>query len=279
MTRKQIVRGLLVTLVSLVVLELLLEAFLWFVDPLGIATYVADLSNLVTIANAEGYTLAPGVQPMRYWSFTIDADGNRVMPPSSGDCVIRFVGDSVTFGQSVDDDQPFPYLIARATPNVQFVNAAKIAYNIGNIRYSVEHHAADGYIYTLSDNDQGLSWSRPESEYGQPRELPPHFSAFRYYLAAFQERGAPPVNDWDGFWRDLAALNARDDVLIFVVSSPLADQVAERYPELHVIPVWSPQQQVSWIDGHPNAAGHEYLKTQMDQGVRDFVDALCATSG
>ena len=277
MNRKRLVRGLLVGLTSVLVLLLALEAFLWFVDPLGIATYVNDLSDMVTIANAEGYTLAPGVQPMRYWSYTIDANGNRIMPELSGDCTIRFVGDSVTFGQSVNDDQPYPYLIAQAIPDVQFVNNAKIAYNIGNIRYTVEHDAADGYIYLMSDNDQELPWARPASDYGQPRELPPHFSAIRYYIAAFQEMKGVTGGDWDNFWRDLAVLNARDDVLIEVVSSDLATQVAERYPNLRIIPVWSTQQRVSWIDGHPNADGQRYLAAQLMDDVRAFVSVRCGT--
>ncbi len=224
MSGKRLVRGVLAALVGILVLALVLEAFLWFVDPLGIATYVSDLSSLVTIANAEGYTLAPGEHHMRYWTYTIEADGSRVMPEASADCTIAFVGDSIAFGLGVSDQQPFPYLFAQEYPDVLFVNEAKIAYNIGNVRYAVEHYPADGYIYFMADNDQNAPWARPDSDYGQPRDLPPRLSAIRYYISTFQEMDAPvSINNMEGFWLDFAALQARDDVMIDAMASPLAE--------------------------------------------------------
>jgi hypothetical protein len=273
--RAKIVRAAIAILIVVFLTTIMVEAALWFIDPLGIATYVYDLSTMVTIANAEGFTLPPGVHTLRHWSYTIDEFGNRIMPSSESACIIAFVGDSVTFGQGVNDDETFAYKIALENPDVHSINLGKIAYNIANIRRAVENNPADGYIYFISDNDDGLPWERPQSEWGQPRELPPRLSAVRYYIAAFQERSVPPVTDSEAFWRDLEALRARGDVLMFAMESPLGEQVVERYPDIALVPHWGRTMAISWIDGHPNPAGHDYLKNFINDAVQDFISERC----
>lgn len=250
------------------------ELFLWLVDPLGIATYVYDQNSIVTIADAEGYTLDPGEHHMRYWTFTIDAEGNRVLPPSDSDCLIRFVGDSVTFGQSVNDDETFAYKTAQAYPEVRFVNEAKLGYNLGNIMYLVTHRPADGYIYVVSDNDDGAMWARPPENWGERRVLPPRQSAFRSYLLTLQQLQTPPAPpDMQAFWRDFDLLWQRDDVLIIALESPLAARIAERYPDLKRVPWFS--ERISWIDGHPTPAGHDHILDHIAPYLREFIPARC----
>ncbi|PJF26478.1 MAG: hypothetical protein CUN53_07675 [Phototrophicales bacterium] len=273
--RKRIIRAVIASLIVVLLTTVMVEAALWFIDPLGIATYVYDLSTMVTIASAEGYTLPPGVHTLRHWSYTIDEFGNRIMPRSESACIIAFVGDSVTFGQGVNDDETFAYKIALENPGVRFINLGKIAYNIANVRRAVESNPANGYLYFISDNDDGLPWERPPQEWGQPRELPPRLSAVRYYVAAFQERSSASVTDLDAFWRDLEALRARGDVLMFAMGSPLGAQVIERYPDIAPIPHWGRAMSISWIDGHPNAAGHVYLLNALRERVTDFVTKRC----
>jgi hypothetical protein len=274
--RAKIVRAVILVLVILLLSLVLLEGVLWFIDPLGIATYVTDLSLMVTIANAEGYTLAPGRHELRYWSYTIDESGNRVMPVRGDNgCTIAFVGDSITFGQGVNDEDTFAYKFASANPDVQFINRGKIAYNIANISASVANTAADGYIYFVSDNDDGLPWMRPESQWGLPRQLPPRLAAIQYYLATFREINLPSVGDRDGFWSQFEALYRRDDVAFFLMGSPLADEIAVRYPAIPLIPRWTVDLKVSWIDGHPNPAGHDYLLERMSETIAAFIEQRC----
>ena len=66
-----------------------------------------------------GYVLVPGTQDFDKTAdynvtYTIDADGNRVMPPGpAGDpAPVIFLGDSVTFGVGVGDTETFPYRLA-----------------------------------------------------------------------------------------------------------------------------------------------------------------------
>jgi hypothetical protein len=273
--RAKITRAVIGVLIALLLTMVMLEAALWFIDPLGIATYVYDLSTMVVIANAEGFTLPPGHHALRHWSYTIDEFGNRVMPPSESACTIAFAGDSVTFGQGVDDDETFAYKIALENPSMRFINLGKIAYNIANVRRAIERHPASGHIYLISDNDDGLPWERPPETWGQPRELPPRLSATRYYIAAFQERSAAPVTDAEAFWRDLGALRARGDVLMLAVESPLGARVVERDPDIQLVPHWGRERAISWIDGHPNPAGHDHIKAAIEASVRAFAAQRC----
>ncbi|MDZ4764614.1 MAG: SGNH/GDSL hydrolase family protein [Chloroflexota bacterium] len=273
--RKRVIRAIIGVLFVTALTIYLLEAALWFIDPLGITTYLRDQSTFIIIPNAEGFTHPPGQIALRHWSYTIDSSGNRVMPAGSDACTLAFVGDSITFGQGVNDTESFAYQFALDYPAVQFINLGKIAYNIANIRAAVENHPADGYIYFITDNDDGLMWTRPTSEWGQPLDPPEGRAAIRYYIATFLELRTPAITDIDAFWRDFDALDARDDMLMFAMGSPLAAQIVERQPDVPVIPRWTVDLKVSWIDWHPNPAGHAYLMANMESAVRAFVTARC----
>jgi hypothetical protein len=76
------------------------------------------------------------------------------------------------------------------------------------------------------------------------------------------------------FWRDFDTLWNRDDMLIIALESPLAQTIAERYPDLKRVP-WFPQR-VSWIDGHPTPAGHDFILGQIEPYLREFIPARCS---
>ena len=60
------------------------------------------------------------------------------------------------------------------------------------------------------------------------------------------------------FWNSLAAINARDDVLIFgFQGETLAERVAERHPDVILIPRYKGN--ISVADPHPNPTGHEHI--------------------
>lgn len=274
-SRQRFVRGIIAVLFVTLLTIGLAELALWWIDPLGITTLYTDQDQIVTIANAEGYTLDPGRHQMRGWSYTIDQAGNRLMPSSAADCRIAFVGDSITFGQGVNDDQSFAYQIALDHPEAMFINAAKIAYNIANVTASIGNHPADGYIYFISDNDDGLPWARAESDWGKRRELPARRCALCYHINFFFQPRPPVVVDREAFWEALAGLTASDAVLLAAMGSPLGDEISARYPSIPLIPRWRFDQQISWADGHPNAAGHVYLLNALREILTDFVAKRC----
>ncbi len=81
-----------------------------FVHPDDDLGYAPNKGARVTARKRYGDTVVYDV------TYTIGSDGLRVMPPVDlrrhVDCLL-FFGDSVTFGEGVDDEQAYPYLIAR----------------------------------------------------------------------------------------------------------------------------------------------------------------------
>lgn len=283
MTRKRVIRAVIGVLIMTLLTVVGVEAALYIIDPLGVMDYLYGLSHLITIPNEEGYTLAPGRVEFRRWSFTIDEQGNRLMPASEGTCTIAFVGDSVTFGFGVDDDKTFPYLLASEMPQVQFINLGKTAYNLQNIVSSVTRNSVDGYFYFVSENDSSTPWMNDPRDYGIPREEPPRVSALRYYYEFFavftapENSGGASNQDQNTFWQGFDALWTRrnDDMAFAVMESPLADEMVGHYPTLLVVPRWTYQQQNSWADYHPNAAGHRYLAEQVREPLRALIARRC----
>jgi hypothetical protein len=286
--RQKIMRKFAGLLASSLLTLVLLEAAAWFIDPLGISQYVYELSQIVTIPNEEGYTLEEGRVQFRHWGYTIDSQGDRVLPPPAADaaCVIAFVGDSNTFGQGVDDTETFAYELAVRYPDVRFINTGKIAYNIENVRRAIDGHQADGYFYFISNNDDGLPWLRPESDYGVPRTPLPRLSALRYYYEAFKDRDVLGVTDRDAFWEVLNGLRARSDLAMVAMGGvptsgerdPLGEAVTARYPDILFVPRWERALQNSWIDHHPNPDGHDWLVAQLAPVMDALVARQCTAA-
>lgn len=97
-------------------------AFLWTGHVLPVVPRAAlamrwadDLPNLLAVRDPLlGYTLPPGGHRQEGdVSYDINIDGLRIGPPSTGTpegCVL-FFGCSFTFGEGVNDNQTFPYLV------------------------------------------------------------------------------------------------------------------------------------------------------------------------
>lgn len=59
-----------------------------------------------------------------------DKDGNRRMPPiTRPKRTVLCLGDSCTFGVSVDDDETFPFVLQQQVPSTRFVNAGVPGYS------------------------------------------------------------------------------------------------------------------------------------------------------
>ena len=93
-----------------------IEAALAAVDPWGVR-YFDDVQSIwqASAPDVTGYSFKPGRYIFGPTAFTIEADGLRAVPgrDSSGPRV-AFVGDSVTFGQGVNDADTWVSLMAAA---------------------------------------------------------------------------------------------------------------------------------------------------------------------
>lgn len=263
---------LLVAFLLLLVTLLMLELLIRLTDPLGIIRYFIDTERFVFRIDDElGYTLQPGRYAFVGWSSTILDDGTRHVPATSvdSDCVIVALGDSVTFGQGVSDDETWINHLAQMFPEVRFVNAGVPGYNLPNLvpyydRLKDQHQAI---LYTLIDNDveASLSWNQAPATVWLVRN-----SALALYLHALN-LPRPLIMPEAEYRAYLTVLLA--DPRVFTTAfdtGRVSSQLAQDYPEIFLQPLWT--HPLSRFDYHPSPQGHQ----QIAQTVAPLVERIIA---
>ncbi len=152
-SRRRLIKALAILVTTLITVE----AMLYWIDPLGVYVYLSDQDTFFTqqviVLSPDGYALKPGEYHFRHWQFSANQDGNRSVPAShGGNCTIAVLGDSVSFGWGVNDEDTWVNLLATANPGINIINTAKPGYSAGNIRRAIDLFPADGYIYLLNPN-------------------------------------------------------------------------------------------------------------------------------
>ncbi len=259
-------KRLIVSLLALIIAILGGNALLTWLDPLGIVRYYSGLrrlqDDLIPFAGRE-FVAAPGRHQIGGWTYTIRLpDYTRVVPGiSTRQCTIVALGDSVTFGLGVNDDEAWPALLARQT-GCRVVNAGYPWYDVWAVLETRRAFpGADEYIYLLVDND---------ADHTAPDALIPlpDASAVRMYLQLLtqgqheaggaQGEATPP----DDFWQALKALMAEGRVdIVGFKGTWLAEKVAEAGIPIHLIQPYT--NRLSWADVHPDAAGHKEIADQI----------------
>ena len=150
-------RKLIASLIGVLIALLLGEALLGRFDPLGFA-YFRDQSTLGTllVPDTRGYAFQPGTHDLSHFSFRMLPDKTRAVPDTkpSAPKTLVFMGDSVTFGYGVNDDQTWVNQVAHDLPYVHVINAGISGYNSTNVLRTVaQYPAADDLVYLIIDND------------------------------------------------------------------------------------------------------------------------------
>lgn len=248
------------------------EWFLRTADPLGGYRYYGDLSRLFAgyVVSERGYSMYPGIYQFSNWTALIERDGNRHTPASKDSaCKIAFVGDSVTFGFGVSDPDTFVNLIA-AQVNAQIVNTAIPAYNSVNIRQTIDTYPATGYVYVVISNDDEPTKLRQNIN---PIEYHFNQDIFGVYVDALMHLNGDFPRDSERFNTDIAALMARDDMLM--VGFKDAGGWYKRLPDsIPTMPFWTHGN--SFIDGHPNPEGHREIAASLLPYVQEFERRVCS---
>lgn len=266
--RRLIIRLLLGIIIGLLMLEGLLRLF----DPLGLI-YFPNIDYLNThlepSPNRE-YMLPAGQYILHGWSAT-EADNNtRLVPDNAdGDCTLLFVGDSVTWGEGVNDDATWVNLVARQLPGVNVINAGLNGYNSEDVRNTIpDFPGARAIIYLVIDNDPFVT--APFSKGGAPEYL----SAIDYYLLyLFRTRREPPQSDdWPRFYRDMDAMSTDPRVTFVAFDAPFGRDLAARYP-VRLIPMYT--HWISAADGHANAEGNQQIAAAMLPIAQSVVKDKC----
>lgn len=258
-------------LVVLAVAPLLLEGLLRLFDPLG-AHYFTDLEILGRASvpdNARSYILGPGRYALRGWSVTELSNGVRYTPaPDPGGCLLLILGDSVAFGQGVNDDDTFGSVLAKSLP-VQPINAAFEGYNSHQVLGALLHFPqAEVAVYLISNNDKDPAW-----RFDQPAPVGdmPAISLYATALWAMQHHGGAQ-EDQTRFDADMKQIAADPRVILFAFPESVGEETHAHYGS-HIIPWYTHHN--SYFDGHPSAAGHAEIAAAMLPIVRSAVRERC----
>lgn len=252
---------------SALVTVLLVEVLLYNLDPLGLMRYQHGLKVLqaLMIPTGAGYRIADGTHDAGGYVVTID-DQTRVVPDSnaSADKTLVFIGDSVTFGMGVNDNETFVNLIAREMQSYRVINTGYGAYNIDNIEHTrALYPDADCAVYLASAND---AEPRPTFSSVPYAYTPAIVAHTRLYQAV---RAQQPVT-YDGWLQRAETLRDSGVLVALLDHTPMADAVKETGAPFAVIPGYT--HAVSAADSHPNAAGHQQIADALLPAVRAWCE-------
>lgn len=266
MTKRRLI---LYILCVLVFIPLAVDFLLWHLDPIGIRRYFSDYEALsaLSLPALDGLRFAAGVHRFSMYTVAIGKDGLRVVSGNQGgECIIAFVGDSVTFGMG--SDVSYVDWLAPDIPST-VINGGIPGYSAGNVAKELDMIPADGYVWLIIQNDDEppARWTRPTGG-----SMP---SATTLYLGwLFPGTYALPERNEQRFVEMAAPVLSRDDVLAFVFDhQALTDVVRREFTDVIVIPHYSGH--VSRFDVHPNAAGHRQIADAMRTRVLEFVTERC----
>lgn len=264
-------RAVIAILFSAVVVPLIVEAALGLFDPLGIVYFndQAVLNSHVIPHAGRGYALEAGRYRLAHFTATELPGHARLLPDArNGPCLVVFVGDSLTWGYGVDDDQTWANRVARALSGTRAENPAFSGYNSENIRALVADYAqADVLVYLAISNDDDASWPT------YARREQPQRAMLALYAEYVLSRPAPFPKDRARFVRDIQAFATDPRIVMVTFDNVWGRQLADFTPT-HVIPHYTGR--ISAVDGHPNAAGHAEIAAAILPIVKDAVARRCA---
>lgn len=263
-------------LVVLALTPLLIEGALRLVDPWGAAFYQEnyDLTQHFVEAPSLGYVLPPGVYHGRAWTATELSDETRLLPDRhGGPCHVVLLGDSVTWGYRVNDADAWANRVAAALPDATVANVAQIGYNIDQvITLWRARPDADVDVYLIIPND-----IEPAASLQTFREAPDpaQYNYVYLYLNHFRTALTPGALDYSRLFAGLDAMRADPRVTFVAFDDAFGRAVAARYP-VHLIPWYT--HPISYLDGHPSAAGHAEIAAALLPIIRQAVQNRCTAT-
>lgn len=257
-------------LISILMTFACLEVSLKLIDPIGIARYYQDSGVLLSriVPNEDGYDFTSGVMDMYVYDATIQLSGERYTPSAIGTgCRVATVGDSLTFGMGVYDDETFTELLAQEYAG-NWVNRGKPGYNSGNILADVNSFDADMIVYLATNNDPDSDWF-----YSRPN-VAGYQSALQAYTwqYTFRNRMTMGTTYTPQFEYNIASISSNENLLMFVMSDNPQLTVYRAYGAI-VIPPY--RGVVSIADTHPNKQGHRELFNYLLPYVMRGIDEYC----
>ena len=283
MSWKKIVTRLGISAISLLLTLLVLEfVVLRRLDPLGIWNYTKDLGLMFQGTESDpqkGWVQKPGIYHLSASTATVTEEG-RVVPDTNATatCTIATIGDSVTFGHGINDEDTWVNLLARQYQQAHFINAGVTGYNIENIQATLEDMDADGYIYLIINNDAdpplvwSQSWLSPPSRGG----IEIYFLHIRFVLQVrfAQAYPSPIPPDYTAFDAHLQEILNHNVQAFVYEAGPATQHVISAFPQ--VAKIEAPTSYNSWADVHPDPVGNQQIAAQMLPYLSEWVMRTCA---
>lgn len=248
-------------LISIGATELLMRVF----DPIGLAFFDDIVAwNKGLLPDPEGYKMPDGIASFTRWSYTVE-NGYRITPANhpNGETVY-FVGDSLTFGWGVQDDQTWVNLITDEL-DLNGINVGKAGYNIGNFVMLIETLPPEACIVHLSvPNDYEMGFYAGEMEF---RVLTTRWSQLFYFLRS--PVLPSPIETFNADYRaKFQQMQAHSERFLTIAYDPA---IVERLSDLGVMLIPPYTSNISAVDSHPDAVGHRQLYHGILPLVREFV--------
>jgi len=293
-------RSIIYVLISTLLMVLMLDALLFWLDPIGLVehSHAHSSFHLLIREHETGYRLQTGQHLIHNYTLTIDEAGNRVTPASNSQatCTIAAIGDSVTMGSGVDDDKTWVNQLAIAFPDVAWINTGRSNYSAPNVLALQMNTDADGYIWLIIDNDNiealtvpgttlpGYAVAATQQElYPSATRLHLNYLRSRLNTSAATDETLPirPIND-TLFYDVASQILTQENTIGFAldVDNPVSSIAgvsritAETYENVYFIP-WYTRNEISLIDKHPNPSGHVQIAEGMIPIIERFVQQVC----
>lgn len=250
-------------------LEIALRVF----DPWGVI-YFYEVNSLPFVPEKNGlYTLPAGNYMLSTFAAHLIHNSQRRVPDTRpSECRIVALGDSVTFGYGVEDDETFVNQLARMLPEVELINAGLPGFNAEQVRLTLENYPdADGYLYLIISNDRETTTRPTRAEIIQPGEL---FILDYVYALLKRFRVLQSIDeDVPNFWQQMDALAAHDELLLFAYQERVKDWF--RGTDYPLIELTDTGETISFADSHPTPALHRSFAEEMYPSVKALVERVC----
>ncbi|HVU12504.1 MAG TPA: hypothetical protein VHD90_14575 [Phototrophicaceae bacterium] len=266
-------RNLIVLLIGVLLALLLGEGLLGWLDPLGFA-YYRDQSDLgaLLIPDPRGYNFQAGTHKLREFTFTLLPDGTRAVPDTNlaAPKTLVFMGDSVTFGYGVNDQQTWVDLVAKALPDVHVIDAGVSGYNSANVlRTLAQYPQADALVYLIINND-----AEPENQPDfahvhaayQPSWIALYLLNLPEYLSPVSADQEIAQSDVPRYLSDLRQILADQRVLALGFDDAFTQMTIKAGYPVSVIERGTDR--VSPADGHPGVRGNQAIARQVLPMIR-----------
>jgi hypothetical protein len=276
-------RGIIAMLISAIFTILLMEIALDTFDPWGMH-YFDDLAtiwdhvvwhpNRVTVLPAGDYRLSN-------WSVTQLDDNTRYVPDNqNGPCKIVFVGDSLTWGHGVNDNETWVNLLARDLPEATVINAGFDGYNSENVRGTLlDYPDADIFVYFIMGND--AEPTNPVFRMTRVSMLKKYYTYIKNQYFTHDQSSAtdevgpqlpPNTPDTIRFEADIAAMAKDDRISFFGFDAVLTQLLLGDYKVTILLPY---KHRISKADAHPNPRGHEEIRLAILPHIHAAAAANC----